>query len=251
MSLLISDVKPGVRLITLHRPEALNALNAELWISLGQRLFDATVDSDVRCVVLTGGTEVFSVGADLKEMRQGDLPPYVAPERIRGRKILETFSKPLIAAVNGYALGGGCELMLNCDLVVAGTNAKIGTPEVKVGNFPAAGGTHMLPRFLGKARAMHMILTGEMLDAEKALEWGLINMVTDAHETIDAALVIAERIAGYSPLAIRFAKEDLLRSIVDRNAVSHALEKKMLLWQSDDRVRAIMEFAQRKIDEVI
>lgn len=246
MPIVVSDPRPGVRLLRLNRPEALNALNGALWLALGKELSNAETDAAVRCVVLAGNDRAFSAGADLKEMRQGALPPYVAPERIASRRILEAFVKPLIAAVNGYALGGGCELMLNCDLVVAGRNAKIGTPEVKVGNFPAAGGTHLLPRFVGKARALHMILTGEILDAQKALEWGLINWITDTGKTVETALEMAERIAGYSPLATQLTKADLLESIVDRQAVGNALEKKMLLWQSDDRVQAVKGFSERK-----
>lgn len=245
-TVLVSRPAPAVTLLELHRPAARNALNGELWLDLARALREADEDDSVRCVVVTGNDKAFSAGADLKEMADGPLPPFVAPERIESRRAVARFSKPLIAAVNGYALGAGCELMLACDLVVAGHGAVIGVPEVRVGNFPGGGGTHLLPRVIGKTRAMMMILTGEPVDPRTALDWGLINQVVEPADVVPRALALARGIAAHSPLAVRLAKQDVLASAVDPEAVPRALERKMILWQSADRRRGVEGFIARR-----
>ncbi len=168
-NIVVAHPRPGVMLVTLDRPKALNALNKALLAELAQALREAEADDAVRCVVLTGSQRSFSAGADIKEMPEGGIPMFAEAGRLRSWKTIERFPKPLIAAVNGYALGGGCELTLLCDIVVAGENARFGTPEIKIAAFPGDGGTQRLPRAVGKARAMMMILTGEPIDARTAL----------------------------------------------------------------------------------
>ena len=172
MDLIIEDSAPGVRLLRLNRSASLNALSGALLSAMADELQRVEADEVVRCVVLTGDERAFSAGADLKEMPQSDLPIYAEANRLKAWKTIERFSKPLIAAVRGYALGGGCELALLCDIVIAGKGAKFGTPEIKVGMFPGDGGTQRLPRAIGKARAMLMILTGEPIDGATAASWG-------------------------------------------------------------------------------
>ena len=243
----ISEPVEHVRLITLNRPKALNALSKTLLTEMASALEEASCDDTVRCVVITGDNRAFSAGADIKEMPQDGLPMWAAADRLRAWKYIEGFSKPLIAAVNGYALGGGCELMLLCDIAIGGENVQLGTPEVKIAAFPGDGGTQRLPRAVGKARAMMMVLSGELIDAKKAQEWGLIVEVTPVEKTVERAIEIASIISTNSPIAVRMAKEEILMTYEKPLDESLSLERKLLLWQTDDHDEGITAFIEKRL----
>jgi enoyl-CoA hydratase len=218
----LTDVRPGTRFIrveprveghdgvariTIDRPEARNALNFALLAELADALEALDVVRDVRVVVLTGaGEAAFAAGADITELADQ------TPERLRAEDHFAAWDRiaavgvPVIAAVRGYALGGGCELAMSCDLIVAGDDARFGQPEIRIGVMPGAGGTQRLTRAIGPARAMELILTGRMLTADEAFAAGLVSQVVPAAETVPAALALASTIAGMPPLAVRAAK---------------------------------------------
>jgi len=235
-----------VLLLRLNRPERLNALSKALLRTLGGALIEAERDADVHAVVLTGDERSFSAGADLKEMETSDLPSFAEIGRLSAWKTIERFAKPLIAAVNGYAYGGGLELALLADIVVAGANARFATPEIKVGMFPGDGGTQRLPRAIGKARAMQMILGGEPIDARTALAWGLVCDVFEPADTVARAVALAASVARHSPLAVRMAKEEVKMSFEKPLDESLSLERKMLLFQSEDRREGVRAFVEKR-----
>ncbi len=237
---------PGTLLIRLDRAEVLNALNKTLLSELAATLDEAAGSGEVRCVVLTGSERAFSAGADIKEMPEGGIPMFAEAGRLRAWKTIESFAKPLIAAVNGYALGGGCELVLLCDIVVAGENARFGTPEVRIAAFPGDGGTQRLPRLVGKTRAMMMVLTGEFIDARTALLWGLAVEVTPVERTVERALEIAALIAEHSPIAVQMAKAEVLMAFQKPLDESLSLERKMLLWQTRDHDEGVAAFLEKR-----
>ena len=242
----ISGPAEHVRLITRNRPKALNALSKALLTERASALEEARCDDMVRCVVITGDKRAFSSGADIKEMPEDGIPMWAAADRLKAWKYIEAFSKPLIAAVNGYALGGGCELMLLCDIAIGGENVQLGTPEVKIAAFPGDGGTQRLPRAIGKVRAMMMVLSGEFINAETAREWGLIVEVTPIEKTVERAIEIASIISANSPIAVRMAKEEILMTYEKPLDESLSLERKLLLWQTEDHDEGIAAFIEKR-----
>ena len=201
------EVAEHVATITLSRPEAMNAMNSALADGLGDALEQAAADDAVRCVVVTGTGRAFCAGADLKEIAAGhDVGPTRNPEWGFGGLAQHWIDKPVIAAVNGVAMGGGCEIVLACDLVVASTTAKFGLPEVKVGLFAAAGGVLRLQRQVPLKRALQLALTGDPIDAETACAWGLVNEVVPGEELMPRALALATRIAANAPLSVQHTK---------------------------------------------
>jgi enoyl-CoA hydratase len=198
---------PGVALVTLDRPAVLNALDFALLGQLADILERLDADGATRAIVLTGaGDRAFAAGADITELIDQ------TPERLRAEGAFDSWDRiaaiglPIIAAVRGYALGGGCELAMTCDLIVAGDDARFGQPEIKLGVMPGAGGTQRLPRAVGKAVAMDLILSARTMDAAEARAAGLVSRVVPAAETLDAALAVADTIAAMPPLAVRAAK---------------------------------------------
>jgi enoyl-CoA hydratase len=198
---------PGVALATIDRPDARNALSFALLAELADGLETLDRDGEVRAIVLTGaGERAFAAGADIVELAEQ------TPERLAAEGHFEAWDRiaaiglPVIAAVRGYALGGGCELAMACDLIVAGEDAQFGQPEIRIGVMPGAGGTQRLTRAVGQARAMELILTGRMLPAEEAFAAGLVSRVVPAAETLASAIELADAIAGMPPLAVRAAK---------------------------------------------
>jgi crotonobetainyl-CoA hydratase len=207
--LLIDDDGP-VRVLTLNRPHALNALDTRLGAALGDAIQAADADPSVACLILTGsGPRAFSAGGDLKEIAGGDRDGANGARAIT-RALRTRPAKPLIAAVNGLAYGGGMELMLACDLVVASTQARFALSEVTLGVLPAGGGLTRLPQIVGNRRALQLVLTGTPIDAATGLDWGLINEVVPADEVRPAALRLAHRIARNAPLAVAVSKRTLL-----------------------------------------
>jgi enoyl-CoA hydratase len=212
---LLCEDRGQVRVLTIHRPEKLNALNAEVLRDLRAAFSDARADAEVRAVILTGaGEKSFVAGADIGELSEKD-PVSGKAQTLLGQAILseiESMPKPVVAAVNGFALGGGLELALACHMRVLAATARVGLPEVKLGLIPGYGGTQRLPRLVGRGRALEMILSGEMIGAETALAWGLANRVAPrASETVDVALELLRPMLERAPLALAGALEAVRR----------------------------------------
>lgn len=232
--------------IVFDRPKVRNALSRVMLAELATELRSAASDDQVRVVVLTGDAVSFSAGADIKEMPDGGIPMWGQADRLRAWKTIEGFPKPLVAAVNGFALGGGCELMLLCDVVIVGDNARLAFPEVRIAAFPGDGGTQRLPRAIGKVRAMWMMMTGEQIDADQAVHWGLAIEKRPVSETLDRAVAIAEQIASMSPIAIAMIKAEVLASYKNPLDESLSLERKLLLWQTKDHDEGIQAFIEKR-----
>ncbi|MEZ5729615.1 MAG: enoyl-CoA hydratase-related protein [Burkholderiaceae bacterium] len=239
----------AVVLLRLNRPQARNALNASLRIRLVELLQAADANEDVRCIVLAGDAKAFSAGADLNEL-QADVGPIDMLLRETGRfwNSVASVRKPLVAAVRGRAFGGGCELAMLADILVAGRTALFGLPEVKVGLMPGAGGTQRLPRLCGNPQALLALLTGEPFDAEAALRMGLVSEVVDDEVVESRALVIAATIAARPPLAIRQIKQVVRRGADCALESALALETAALqvLLASEDRKEGVRAFLEKR-----
>ncbi|HKY80666.1 MAG TPA: enoyl-CoA hydratase-related protein [Sphingobium sp.] len=202
----------GVLLLTLNRPDQRNALATPLLEAIADALVRADGDSGVRCAVITGNSKVFAAGADIGELERADGSEPVEGQRWIAWNTIAAFSKPLIAALEGWCLGAGSELMLRCDIVVAGRNAKLGQPETNLGIIPGAGGTAILPRKIGMAAAMDMVLTGDPVTGERAWQLGLVARLADDGQALASALELADRLANRAPGALRAAKASILDS---------------------------------------
>ncbi len=237
-----------VGIVTLNRPKQLNALSYDLIkeLSLAMEAFD--LEQEIMAIVLTGGEKVFAAGADIKEMV--DATPF--DERVQGRMSyrdkINRISKPVIAAVSGYALGGGCELAMSCDLIIASETARFGQPEVNIGTIPGSGGTQRLTRTVGKYRSMEMVLTGEFLSASDAERFGLVNKIVPAELLLEEAKSIAMKIATKSPVSIRLAKEAILKSFNTPLDEGLEYERKCfyLLFASEDRKEGMKAFIEKR-----
>jgi enoyl-CoA hydratase len=248
-TLIIETPSQGVTLIRLNRPEALNALNSQLLGELGEALDAATADDAVRCVVLTGSDRAFAAGADIKEMSDKSYAEMMKLDffTAAARK-LEQFRKPVIAAVSGYALGGGCELAMMCDFIIASETAKFGQPEINLGVAPGIGGTQRLTRFVGKAKAMDMILTARMMDAAEAERAGLVSRVVPVDKLLETALEAAGKIAGNSPLAVMMNKELVEAAYETTLATGVALERRLFhsLFAFEDQKEGMAAFVDKR-----
>ncbi|MBW7471087.1 2,3-dehydroadipyl-CoA hydratase [Marinobacter sp. M216] len=211
-NLLVDGPADGVRVFTLNRPDALNALNTELLGNLSRALDDAEADPDTRAVVITGSQKAFAAGADINEMAARDLVGILEDPRVAHWQRIDRFSKPIIAAVNGFALGGGCELAMHADILIAGENARFGQPEINLGIMPGAGGTQRLVRKVGESLAMHMALTGEPISATRALQAGLVSEICQPELTLERAVQIGQSIARKAPIAVRLTKESVRKA---------------------------------------
>ena len=245
---ILVESEPPIATITLNRPKVLNALSPELIGELTGALGALEADENVRAVVLTGGPKVFAAGADI-----GDMADRGPVEQLRrdqtGRWLaFAAFTKPLVAAVNGYALGGGCEVMLMCDLIVAGDTARVGQPEINLGIIPGAGGTQRWPRTAGKYVAMEVVLTGAMMTAERAYQLGIVNKVVPAEMTIEIAKRLARQLAEKPPLAVRMAKESVLKAFETPLTEGLAGERKSFyfLFASEDQKEGMHAFLEKR-----
>ena len=238
----------GVGLIRINRPEARNALNLEVRQLIAQHLTAMTDDDTVRCIVLTGNDKSFAAGADIKEMANAGTIDML----LRGtQKLWRTIygcPKPVIAAVNGYALGGGCELAMTCDIIIAGESAKFGQPEVKIGIIPGGGGTQRLPRTVGKYKAMRYVLTGDLFGAKEAFDMGLVSEVVPDAEVEKRAVAMATQIAELAPLAIQQTKEAVLRGMDASLETGLTLETRTLqmLFASKDQKEGMAAFIEKR-----
>lgn len=251
MSELIVARHGRVLHLTLNRPAARNALNNALLSELATTLEAAANDRDISVCVIAGNERFFAAGADLNEMAEKDLPATLNDIRPQLWARINAFSKPLIAAVNGYALGAGCELALLCDVVIAGENARFGLPEITLGIMPGAGGTQRLIRSVGKSLASKMVLTGESITARQALAAGLISDIYPEALTLEYALQQAALMARHSPLALQAAKQALRQSQEVALQAGLAQERQLfaLLSATDDRREGIDAFLQKRTPE--
>jgi len=209
---ILNEVRGRVALITLNRPEALNALNAQIISELNHALDQIERSPDIGCVVLTGSSKAFAAGADIKEMAQLKYPQIYLDDLFSDSDRVAARRKPIIAAVAGFALGGGCELALMCDFILAADNARFGQPEIKLGVLPGMGGTQRLTRAIGKAKAMEMCLTGHMIDAAEAERAGLVSRIVPLDTLLDEALKVAAAIAAKSLPVAMMVKESVNRA---------------------------------------
>ena len=235
-------------LLTLNRPAARNALNNALLTQLVNELEAAAIDTSISVCVITGNARFFAAGADLNEMVEKDLAATLNDTRPQLWARLQAFNKPFIAAVNGYALGAGCELALLCDVVVAGENARFGLPEITLGIMPGAGGTQRLIRSVGKSLASKMVLSGESITAQQALQAGLVSDVFPSDLTLEYALQLASKMARHSPLALQAAKQALRQSQEVALQAGLAQERQLftLLAATEDRHEGISAFLQKR-----
>jgi enoyl-CoA hydratase len=238
----------AIGIVTLNRPQQLNALSYGLVKELALAMEALDQDPEVRVLIVTGGEKVFAAGADIKEM--ADAGPF--DERVQGRLAfrdrINEISKPVVAAVSGYALGGGCELALSCDIIIASETARFGQPEINLGTIPGSGGTQRLTRLVGKYRAMEIVLAGETIEAAEAERLGLVNKVVPVEFLLEEAKEIAGKIAAKPALAVKFAKESINKALNTPLDEGLEFERKSfyLLFSSEDRREGMKAFLEKR-----
>jgi enoyl-CoA hydratase len=245
---ILVEIQAPIATVTLNRPKVLNALSPDLIREVSEALAQFEADESVRAVVLTGGLKVFAAGADIGDMADRTSVDQLRRDQTGRWAVIAAFTKPLVAAVNGYALGGGCELALMCDLIIAGDTARLGQPEINLGIIPGAGGTQRWPRTAGKYAAMEAMLTGAPVTAQRAYELGLVNKVVPAEMTIEVAKRMARRLAEKAPLAVRMAKEAVLHAFESPLAEGLASERKSFyfLFSSEDQKEGMHAFLEKR-----
>jgi enoyl-CoA hydratase/carnithine racemase len=251
VSLIAAELRGAVGLARLNRPEVRNALSPELMEELGALLERWDEDPEVRCIVIAGGDDWFAAGADIKAMAQRSFQEVIGAQSARFWPRLAAVRTPLVAAVSGYALGGGCELALACDMIVASESAEFGQPEILLGIIPGGGGTQRLARVIGKQRAMELVLTGRRIHAAEAERLGIVNQVAPRDGWLDAALELADVVAQRPPLAVRFGKQAVLAA--DETPLGAGLEQERRLFElamaTEDRVEGMTAFVEKRPPE--
>ncbi|MCS7248762.1 MAG: enoyl-CoA hydratase-related protein [Anaerolineales bacterium] len=245
---ILCEKQNKIGVVKLNRPQALNALNSTLLRELMDALAVLDEDTEVRAIVIAGSERAFAAGADIREMAEASALEMFFQDMIGQFDRIRQIHKPIIAAVSGWCLGGGCELALSCDMIVASETARFGQPEVTIGVMPGAGGTQRLIRAVGKAIAMEMILNNRLLTAQEALHHGLVNRVVPPEEVLPTALKLAEEIANRAPLAVRLAKEAILYA--EESFLSQGLlyERRMFyfLFNSEDQKEGMRAFLEKR-----
>ncbi len=246
---ILVDRKSGVGIITLNRPKALNALCHDLVTELNDALDGFEADDAIGAIVVTGSEKAFAAGADIKEMQPKSYMDVYKEDFITATwERISRVRKVTIAAVNGYALGGGCELAMMCDFILAGDNAKFGQPEINLGVMPGAGGTQRLTRFIGKSKAMEMCLTGRMMDAEEAERSGLVSRIIPAADLVDEAVKVAEKIAELSRPATMMTKETVNRAYETTLAEGIRFERRLFhsMFAMEDQTEGMNAFIDKR-----
>jgi enoyl-CoA hydratase len=246
---IIVEKRGRVGLVRLNRPQALNALCAALIGELGTALDDFESDPEIGAIVLTGSEKAFAAGADIKEMKDRDfIDVYTSDFITRGWERVAQCRKPVIAAVSGYALGGGCELAMMCDIILAAENAEFGQPEIMLGTLPGAGGTQRLTRIVGKAKAMELCLTGRRMGAAEAERAGLVSRVLPNAELLDEAMKVADKIAGFSQPIVLMAKEAVNRAYETTLAEGLRFERRLFhaSFGTEDQKEGMAAFAEKR-----
>ncbi|HMJ95969.1 MAG TPA: enoyl-CoA hydratase-related protein [Thermoleophilaceae bacterium] len=251
MATVSAEILGAVGLARLDRPEARNALSPELMEELAALCESWDEDADVRCIVIAGGDDWFAAGADIKAMVTRTFAEVLTSSAARFWPRLASIRTPLVAAVSGYALGGGCELALACDMIVASENAQFGQPEILLGIIPGGGGTQRLARVMGKQRAMELVLTGRRIEAAEAHELGIVTRLAPADGWLDAALELAATVAERPPLAVRLAKQAVLAA--EDTAMTAGLDHERRLYElamaTEDRVEGMTAFLEKRKPE--
>ncbi|ODA92968.1 enoyl-CoA hydratase [Mesorhizobium sp. SEMIA 3007] len=245
---IITETRGKVGLVTLNRPKALNALNLQLLAELVAAVKDFDADAGIGAVVITGSDKAFAAGADIKEMQAISFADAYLQDLFVGWEELTRVRKPVIAAVAGYALGGGCELAMMCDFIIAADTAKFGQPEITLGVIPGMGGSQRLTRFVGKSKAMDMCLTGRMMDAAEAERSGLVSRVVPAAELVEEAVKAAAKIADFSLPSVMMAKEAVNRSYETTLAEGLRFERRLFhsLFALEDQKEGMAAFAEKR-----
>lgn len=237
-----------VGIAQINRPKVLNALNVDVMMELMSALEAFDVDDAVGCMVVAGNERAFAAGADIKAMAEATPVTMLNSPMIDQWDRLQKITKPVIAAVSGFALGGGCELAMACDMIVASESAQFGQPEINIGVMPGAGGTQRLPRALGKALAMDVILSGRFLSAQEALDHGLVSRVVPREHFFTEALKVAQAIASKGPIALRFAKEGVLKAFETPLSEGLEFERKLfyMLFATEDQKEGMRAFVEKR-----
>jgi enoyl-CoA hydratase len=246
---ILVERRGSVGIVTLNRPAALNALNAALIAELATALDDLEGDAEIGAIVLTGNEKAFAAGADVKEMVSKSYPEIYCEDFItRGWERIAQCRKPVIAAVAGFALGGGCEMAMMCDIVIAADTARFGQPEITLGTIPGAGGTQRLTRFVGKAKAMDLCLTGRMMDAAEAERAGLVSRIVPTAELLSEAVKVGERIAGMSRPIAMMIKESVNRAYETTLAEGVRFERRLFhsTFATEDRQEGMTAFIEKR-----
>jgi enoyl-CoA hydratase len=240
--------QPHIGLIRLNRPKELNALNLQLMQEIKHALLEFDTNEEVRCIIITGNERAFAAGADIKQMESRTAIDMLKIDQFETWDQIRKTKKPVIAAVSGFCLGGGCELAMTCDMIVASETAKFGQPEIKLAIMPGAGGTQRLTRAVGKALAMEMVLTGKFISAEAALESGLINKVVPEELYLEEAVKLAKEIAQQSPVAVRLAKESVLKAFDSGLQEGLYFERKnfYMCFASEDQKEGMNAFVEKR-----
>lgn len=243
--------KKHIALIELNRPKELNALNLQLMGELRDALKDLDNNDEVRVIIITGNEKAFAAGADIKQMADKTAVDMLKIDQFSTWDQIRKTKKPLIAAVSGFALGGGCELAMTCDMIIASETAKFGQPEIKIGVMPGAGGTQRLTRAIGKARAMELVLTGRFISGEEAVQYGLANKVVPVEMYMYEATQLATEIAQMSPVAAQLAKESVNRSFETHLDEGLTFERKnfYLTFASEDQSEGMKAFIEKRKPE--
>jgi enoyl-CoA hydratase len=245
---ILKDIQGRVAMITLNRPEALNALNSQLISELNHALDELESNREIGCIVLTGSAKAFAAGADIKEMAELKYPQIYLDDLFSDSDRVANRRKPIIAAVAGFALGGGCELALMCDFILAADNAKFGQPEIKLGVLPGMGGTQRLTRAVGKAKAMEMCLTGRMIDAVEAERAGLVARIVPQDQLLEEALNVARTIAAKSLPVAMMVKESVNRAFEVSLAEGIRFERRVFhaAFASEDQKEGMAAFIEKR-----
>jgi len=245
---ILVETRGHVGLIILNRPQALNALNNQLMLEVMGALEAFDKDDNIGAMVITGSDKTFAAGADIKEMADKNTLQMMDADHVAVFGRIRTLQKPIIAAVSGWALGGGCEIALSCDMIIASDSAKFGQPEINIGVIPGAGGTQRLVRAVGKALAMEMILNNRTLTAEEALYYGLVNRVVPVGDYLNVAILLADEIAARAPVAVRAAKRLINHSYESFLKDGLAEEKQVFynLFASEDQKEGMQAFVEKR-----
>jgi enoyl-CoA hydratase len=246
---IIVERKDEVGVITLNRPKAMNALSAALMDELRRALIDLEDDDEIGCLVITGSEKAFAAGADIKEMQSKTYMDVYLEDFITATwEQVAKNRKPIIAAVSGYALGGGCEIAMMCDFIIAADNAKFGQPEITIATIPGAGGTQRLPRFIGKAKAMDMCLTGRMMGVEEAERAGLVSRIVPVAELMNETMKAAQRIASLSRPSVMMVKESINRAFETVLAEGIRVERRLFhsTFATEDQKEGMAAFAEKR-----
>ncbi|MHC4108229.1 MAG: enoyl-CoA hydratase-related protein [Planctomycetota bacterium] len=250
-ALILSETDGPVGIVRLNRPKVLNALNPELMKQLAEQLEAFDADEHVHVIVLTGHERAWAAGADIGDMAERSMLEMYQRDQFATWDRIRRIKKPIVAAVSGFALGGGCELMMLCDVVIASETAQIGQPEINIGVMPGAGGTQRLTRAVGKATAMDVILTGRFLSAKEALAAGLVSRVVPKEHFFSEALRVAHEMAGKGPVALNLAKESVLKAFETTLAEGLEYERKLfyMLFGTDDQKEGMRAFMEKRKPE--